>query len=397
MKIAIISPFAIGQIDPNLEKNIRPVTWTENLIKGLSKLDETEVHMIVGISPRLRNFQKYLVKDNVKFHFFVTSGRFSPYFFYLYEILRVKTILKKIKPDIVHGQGVEGHSGATAILSGYPNIITIHGILNEIYCDKYWDMFLLKLLERIALKLAKNIIAITPHTTEVVKRIDRNGFLNKRIFNIPNPVAEQFFTQKSVRITENVCDKNCVNILYSGVFSPRKGLFDLLKALHILETKNYKINLFVIGIFDKQNKAQVYLSEIKKYIKNNIKNEVELLGYVNPLQVPALLKKMDIFVLPSKVESFSMAIAEAMAAGLPVVAYKTQGPKHLIKDGETGFIVELNNINELSNKIEILIKDKVLRQRMGNQAMEEAYKRFYPEIVASQTIEAYQQILKEEE
>jgi glycosyltransferase involved in cell wall biosynthesis len=382
MKIAIVSPYPIGRVLPNIEKNYRPVTWTENLANELAKINNIELHIVAGVSPRLRNTKNYFKKNNIHFHFFKTSGRFSPYMFYLYEVIKVRSILKIINPEIVHGQGFEGHSGLAAILSGYPNIVTVHGVLNEIHGENYWDNFILKLLEKISVKLAKNIIAITPYTKNLIKKYDPKGFKKKKIFDIQNAVAEEFY-KCSPKLG------NSINILYCGVFTPRKGLIDLLYALKLLEIKAYSFTLHIVGIFNKNLDTQIYFDKVKKYIQNNFKNNVIIHGFIEPSQTPNIFKNMDILVLPSKVESFSMATAEAMAIGIPVIAYDVDGPKYLIDDGITGFLVRLNDINELSDKIEILLKNSDLRISMGRNARIKAQKMFHPQIVVKKTLESY--------
>lgn len=88
--------------------------------------------------------------------------------------------------------------------------------------------------------------------------------------------------------------------------------------------------------------------------------------------VPNIVDKYlesSIFVLSSRYEGFGMVIIEAMACGLPVISYDCpEGPSEIINDGVDGFLVPLNDINELSKKISILIEDQNLRKAMGKRA-----------------------------
>lgn len=390
MRIAIVAPYPIGQIDPGLEKYIRPNTWTENLAKALLNFDDDiEVHIVSGISPRIRNVPRYINKDNIHFHFFLTSGRFSHYFFYAYEILKTRKILGKIQPDIVHGQGLEGPSGLAAIFSGYANVVTVHGILNEFFKDSPRDQFLSKFLERVGLKLAKNFIIINPYVIDILKAYNKTSLTTKKMFNIPNSVSHHFFYGNGKKKK-----KQEISIIYCGGIIPRKRLIDLLKALKELENRNCYFKLCITGFIIRSNEVKSYANKVKKFVKENIKSDVEFTGFVNPSDMPSLLRKMDMLILPSSAETAPMVIAEAMASGIPVVACDVGGVKHMIKDGSTGFLVKVGDVKELADKIEILLTDKDLRDRMGCKAREEARRRYHPDVIAKKTIDAYREILK---
>jgi glycosyltransferase involved in cell wall biosynthesis len=77
----------------------------------------------------------------------------------------------------------------------------------------------------------------------------------------------------------------------------------------------------------------------------------------------------DIFVLPTKMEPFGLVITEAMASGLPVITSRLAGAAELIKDGETGLLLnDPENPGELQDKIFKLTRDSDYRNNMGNNA-----------------------------
>lgn len=387
MNIAIISPIDISLIITPKDKNSRPVPWTENLAKYLSKCKNNEVHIITGISPQVKKYPRYKKIDNIHFHLFKTAGRFSPLLFYIIDIIKIRKILARIKPDIVHGEGVEWFYGMAAIFSGYPYVVTIHGIMNEIFKDKKRHHFFPKLLEKIALKLVKNVISLNPYIDEILKIYAKTTYNKKNIYHIPNPVAPQFFYNSKVK------DNDVVKIVYCGVIRPRKGLMDLLIALKEIENKGYIYNLFIIGMIGNDSISQDYFIKIKSLIKG-MKNQIKLIGYVEHEKLPEIFKKMDILVLPSKAETAPMVLSEAMASSIATIAYDVGGVKYIIKNNETGYVVPLNNINELKNKIEKLIIDKNLRKRFGTKAREVARRLYHPENVGKETLKFYNKIIK---
>ena len=383
MKIAIVSPCNLNDIWEAKDFPTRPVPWTHNLAQGLSQIESNEIHIISGISPKIKLNSYYIKKNNIYYHFFKHSGRFSPYFFYLYEVYKVRKILRKINPDIVHGQGLENYCGLSSILSSYPNVVTIHGILNEIFIDKGISISIRKYLERVTIRFATNIITLNPYVYDIIHKYDRKAN-NKNYFCIPNAVSNNFFTVKKN-------NKKKVRILYSGVFRARKGLLDLLKALKKIPLDNYKI--FITGIIGKDTESQIFLKKVQEFCKEHLPNNSEVIGYVNTENMPKLMSQMDFLVLPSKAETAPMVISEAMACGLPVIAYDVGGIKYMIEDGKSGFVIPLDDVNMLKDRIEQLITKPDLCRTMGKRSKVLAVKKYNVKTIAKQTIYAYKKIL----
>jgi glycosyltransferase involved in cell wall biosynthesis len=94
---------------------------------------------------------------------------------------------------------------------------------------------------------------------------------------------------------------------------------------------------------------------------------------------PALIelyRQSDIFALPTLAEAFGIALTEAMAMGLPVVTTRVGACAEIVEDGGTGFLVEAGNVAELGQKLEELLSNTPLRQRMSVQAREKAITRY---------------------
>ena len=84
--------------------------------------------------------------------------------------------------------------------------------------------------------------------------------------------------------------------------------------------------------------------------------------------VAGLLPALDVFVLSSDSESFSMAIVEAMASGKPVIATNSGGPGEIVIEGETGFLVPIGQPSSLAEKITLLLQNPTLAHQMGQKA-----------------------------
>ena len=100
-------------------------------------------------------------------------------------------------------------------------------------------------------------------------------------------------------------------------------------------------------------------------------------------------------ILPSNYDAFGLVLAEAMAVGTPVIATRVGGIPYVVKDGETGFLVEPGDVDTLAEKMMLLLEDRELRQRMGRRGKEEAMRRFHPEVVARKTMTVYKEVLRD--
>lgn len=103
---------------------------------------------------------------------------------------------------------------------------------------------------------------------------------------------------------------------------------------------------------------------LEKQIKeNNIQDKFILLGFVR--DIPNFLAEADIYIQPSRWEGQCITVVEAMASYLPIVANNVGGIRESMQNGKNGFLIPKNNPEEYLEKIEILIKDKKLREKLG--------------------------------
>jgi glycosyltransferase involved in cell wall biosynthesis len=97
---------------------------------------------------------------------------------------------------------------------------------------------------------------------------------------------------------------------------------------------------------------------------------VELRGWVEHEDLPAFLRELDVFVMPSTWEGFGVAAIEASAVELPVVASNIYGIPDAVRDGQTGLLVQSRNPGALADAIGRLIDDPMLRQSLGKAGRE---------------------------
>lgn len=193
----------------------------------------------------------------------------------------------------------------------------------------------------------------------VVSRERRN---EKKCQVIYNGVNQTIISSNSKK-TDFGFAENDIIITLVGRISRLKGHNLLLNTFKETLSENPKIKLLFVG--SPVPGQEFYLDAILNFIKENeIEKRVKILSFMPSLV--DIWNITDIAVMPStEKESFGLAAAEAMLAKKPVVGANHGGLKEIIIDNETGFLVEPNNISELSNAILTLVNDPDLRKQMG--------------------------------
>ena len=177
---------------------------------------------------------------------------------------------------------------------------------------------------------------------------------NRKINILPNGVDIEKFKsnetyRKLLREKYNLNDKKV--LISVGRVVGWKGYQLVIKAMQKLDDYIYVL----IGEGD-------YLKELKKLSKKlNVENKVLFLGAIDNQELPKYLNMGDIFIQPSiGHEAFGITIIEAMACNLPIVASKNGGIVDIVKNKENGYLFEINNINDMLEKILWVDKNKHL-------------------------------------
>ena len=179
-------------------------------------------------------------------------------------------------------------------------------------------------------------------------------------------------------------------ILFMSRMAPKKGLDLLIPALESILGSGIEFHFILAGSNpqDADNETQ-----IKVQIKNSsLAKYTTITGFVSGDLKVEVLTKADLFVLPSYYENFGIAVAEAMAAGLPVVISHRIHIAEDIQQAEAGWVGPLE-VGAIANSIKSALLNPQERQRRGLNGKEYAKKHYNWEAIAQQTIDAYQQIL----
>lgn len=152
-----------------------------------------------------------------------------------------------------------------------------------------------------------------------------------------------------------------ITILYAGKFENVKNLFILIQAFKIIQPK-HKVKLLLVG-----NGPQ---EQALKKLTNDTAN-ILFMDFQNQQYLPVIYHSCDIFCLPSKSETWGLAINEAMAAGKAIIASDKVGcALDLVKNGINGYIFKSNDVADVQEKLCLLISQPELIKEFGKQSKE---------------------------
>jgi len=128
--------------------------------------------------------------------------------------------------------------------------------------------------------------------------------------------------------------------------------------------------------------------------RHGLEDRAILLGRIDTEQVRRELAVASVFALVSLEENSPMGIEEAMAAGVPVVTSNRCGMPYMVRDGESGFLVDPHDPHDIARRLRQLLENGELRRSMGAKGREIALDRFHPAKVAARTREVYMQAIE---
>lgn len=158
-----------------------------------------------------------------------------------------------------------------------------------------------------------------------------------------------------VKETVEFKDKN-VNILFLAVITERKGILDLVRAANIIkkdsDLEEYNINFIIAGSGKEENKVQELVSSL------GLSDLFIFEGWVGKEKKIELLKKSQLFILPSYNEGLPLSILEAMSYGLPIITTNVGSIEDAVINGFNGIIIEPGKVEDIAKAIKDIIINK---------------------------------------
>jgi len=284
--------------------------------------------------------------------------------FNLRYLLGLRKIIHKEGVDLIqsHLLGSNVYCSLVGLLTGKPVFTTFHGAVDVDQKERFMSLkFALINLG------ASSIIAVSESLRdELINRTPLKSHKTAVIYNGIDTVL--FERQKSDELRQRFgWDKDDVIIGSLGNIRPAKAYDVLLRAAGILENQKHACRFVIAGQGESKGKPSRLYKELLELRESlNLQDHVKFIGFVDD---PAdFLSKVDLFLLSSSSEGFSISTIQAMASSLPVIATRSGGPEEIVTHQEDGWLVEKNNPAAIAEAISILSGDPECRVRLSSNA-----------------------------
>lgn len=362
------------------------------LLRSLSKNKNLEIHIFTfGDKNCNEVYSNNIIVHKTK----IISYKGFFIFSWNYKIINsINKIIRRENIDILHSNIV--NSSLIPRVQNFPNIITIHhplkketphlGVLQNFFKN------LNLILEKIILKKAYKIILVSSLTKKLI--LEEYSFLKNKIVYIPEGVDCNFFKFKknNIRDKYNIQNNEILLFFPGGARAKRKGANVTFKSLVKLKETGIKFKCFISGDSREIGWKKEFYSLINK---NNLSNELILLGELDYNELPKYYSASDIVVFPSLFEGFGIPILESMACRKPIIASKTGEAPNIIKNGDNGFLIKVGDSKDLFNKIKILGEDKNLRLSLGIKGEQLVKSKYSWDKIGNKYIKVYEEVLRE--
>jgi glycosyltransferase involved in cell wall biosynthesis len=300
----------------------------------------------------------------------------------------IRSMIEKVPADIVHihyPPPLTGYFAARGLRNRkVPVCLTYH-------CDLYLPgaagRLATALYERVFLPVTfARVDRFVVHTASYGRT--SSALRGRRLEVIPSSVDLERFRPDGhgaeVRKMLGLQDKRV--LAFTGRLVPHKGIDALLRALPELPDD---VALLVVG----RGPTLPDLTATARRL--GVEDRIRFCPNVSDSDLPRFLHAADLFVFPSqnRLEGFGLAVAEAMAAGLPAVIADMPGVREVIEPGVEGLLVEPLIPSDIAAKVRILLDDPALRARMAAAALRRARERYGVEVVAGQLLTLYRSLL----
>ena len=374
MRVAVVTRFPR---DPEVPRGgVESVSV--NLVRGLARLADLDLHVVTTDDSSRQVMVERIAGTTV--HRLPSRGGHI-----LTEAIGVgrrqmHDYLGALQPDVVHSHDVYG-----LMVKGLPipRVFTIHGF---IYADTAVSgervarlrSWIWRFFEVRGWRDQPHIISISPYVRERL-----GGRVRARIHDIDNPVGEAFFGVEPRRAEPR--------IFCAALIENRKNTLGLIDAFAQVVARGIDARLVLAGSV----REPVYGRRVEARIAAlGLKGRVDLLGAVSSLRIREELAKAQVFALVSLEENSPMGIEEAMAAGVPVVTSNRCGMPYMVRDGESGFLVDPEDPGEIADRLAELLLSDERRRHCGARAREVAGERFHPAAVATRTLDVYRHAIR---
>lgn len=370
----------------------------KTLLKGQHQFMSQNGFEVIGISsagPELKDVEK---EEGIRTHTINMTRKITP-FQDLKALFQLIRFLRKEKPEIVHTHtpkaGLLGMMAAKIV--GVPHRLhTVAGMPLTVATGAKRQ--LLNFIEKITYFCATKVY---PNSIGLKKLILEYGFTKEKKLKVigkgsSNGINTSDFDPQTVKKEESIALRKSLGIkeddfvfIFVGRIVTDKGINELIQAFNTIyyKAKNKDFHLVLVGSYEKE--LDPLQSETEQIIQDN--PHIHSLGYQN--NVVPYFAMADVLTFPSYREGFPNVVMQAASMQLNAIVTDINGCNEIISDGENGWIIPVENKQQLANKMQWCLENPEKSKEMGLKSRAIMQKDFERSFVQGELLKEYQNLL----
>ena len=347
-------------IDASRNKSGGAIIYLKNFIKHLN-LDNTQIKEIIIFS------HKDILKQIPNRSFLVKNSHplleMNIFFQILWQLIYLPYFLKKNKIDILYSTDSSTFCNFSKSIVFNQDILSFDKMaLKEIpFGLEKIRLYIIKFLQIYSMNNATRVIFLSKYSKKIICKNLRKNINSDIIYHGIEENFRKINPNKLNKYQQNYSFKKKIKIVYVSPLFLYKNHLTVVKAFSRLKKKYNNLDIKFIGNYNHNLKLYNNIIETNPSINN--KNFV---GEINRNKLVKTLIQSDIFVFASSTETFGISLLEAMALGIPIVCSNKSSLPEILKNG--GLYFDPKNYFQLSNQIELLIKNKKIRKKISEQS-----------------------------
>ena len=299
------------------------------------------------------------------------------------SVLKLARFARENQIEIIHAHMARDYPLAALAASrsgGIPLVLTRH------------VLFPLKKIHRLTLCRVARVIAVSQAVAEVLRA--QAIFDERKLVVIHNGIdVEKFSRKQNGRASAETArgeNQERLRVGTIGHLAPIKGHDDFIRAAGIVCATRDDVDFIIAG--EDKSRSRDDRQRLEALIEElGLGQHVRLAGWVE--DVAQLLTTLDLFVSSARSEPFGLAIVEAMAAGVPVIATSSEGAREIIESGQSGRLIPISDTEAMASAICELLDDPKTRECLAANALRTVSERFSLDRMITKTEQVYLDVL----
>jgi glycosyltransferase involved in cell wall biosynthesis len=384
MKIAMIAPYPANAvlppeyIRPKYRQAAHPASWVRSLCSALSRRADIEIRVFSIGRDVLHH--RVVQQDGFEVEYIPqrSPARLDWCTARQLKIMQIRPYVRRYRPDLVHGFGMETGNATMALAMGFPATAFIQGIVSELLPYIGWSPLHKKMacrLERIAVQRLNGMVAETGFAERWAK--SQNPAAHVAV--IPHAVNQEF-------LAAGHPDFARPHFLTVGTLSEIKGTGTVIRALAQMDRLDVRLRIAGCG------PLRSMLESLATSL--GVRDQVDFLGHIPRAELIHEMNRASALVIASRMDTSPNVVTEAHAVGIPVIGTRAGGIPDMVSDEEDGFLVPVDDAATMADRMKRLLADNELCRRMGAAGREKVKVLNDPDQIADAHIRFFKNALR---